>query len=163
MTVGGDGIEGRTQAAVPEGSAADRVYGIIAVLALVLAAVFGTSLLMGGPVDGPPPSGAVQPLTIVEPAEGATVASPVALVVQTAAPLQPGPMGWSANGRHLHLRADGSELMAGVGDIAPAGPNRYRWTVQLPAGAHALRLYWSGADHQAIPQGASQTVRVQVR
>lgn len=163
MTVREERIDGRAEAAPQERSGTDRVYGIVAALALVLAAAFGISLLMGGPVDGSTPVGAVQPLTIVEPADGATAASPVALVVQTAAPLQPGPMGWSANGRHLHLRADSSELMAGVSDIAPAGSNRYRWTVQLPAGTHALRLYWSGADHQPILQGASQSVRVQVR
>ncbi|HET6762072.1 MAG TPA: hypothetical protein VFH27_00335 [Longimicrobiaceae bacterium] len=144
--------------------ATDRVYGIVGVLALVLAAVFGVQMLLGGPADtGTAPPAAVAPLSIVEPADGVSSSSPLSIVIGTAAPLQMGPMGWAADGRHLHLRADSAELMAGNADIAPAGPGHYRWSVPLPPGEHTLRVYWSGADHQAMEAGASQPVRVRIR
>jgi hypothetical protein len=151
-------------AGVPPGRApADRVYGIVAVVALVLAAVFGLQMLRGAPGDAGAAPAPVPALEIVEPADGAEVVSPVAVVLRTAAPLAPGPMGWAADGRHLHLRAGAAEVMAGNADLAPAGADRYRWTVALPHGEHTLRLYWSGADHQPMEAGASRPVRIRVR
>jgi hypothetical protein len=141
----------------------DRVYGIVGVLALVLAAVSGIQMLLGGPRDtGASSPAAVPPLSIVAPADGSTSTSPVAIVIATTAPLQMGPLGWAADGRHLHLRADSAETMAGNADIAPVGPGRYRWTVPLGPGEHTLRIYWSGADHQPMQAGASQPVRVRI-
>jgi hypothetical protein len=146
-------------------SPADRVFGIVSVVALVLAGVFGAQMLLGGAGDtgAAPTAAAVPSLAIVEPVDGARVASPVAVVVSTSAKLEPGPMGWTAGGRHLHLTAGGAELMAGAADIAPAGPGRWRWTVPLPPGEQTLRVYWSGADHVRMESGASRPVRVRVR
>ena len=153
--------------AAPEAEArtpADRVFGIVSVVALVLAAVFAVKMMLGEPGDtGGVRTGPVPALSIVEPTTGSTVSSPFAVVFETAAPLKPGPMGWQAEGRHLHLVAGERELMAGTADIVPAGPNRWKWTVRLPAGDRALRLYWSGADHVRMESGASPEVLVRVR
>jgi hypothetical protein len=145
-------------------SSSDRVFGIVSVVALVLAAVFGVRMLRGGAEDtGGVRTGPVPALAIVQPTSGSTVASPVGVVLATAAPLRPGPMGWQADGRHLHLVAGDAELMAGTADLVPAGPGRWRWTVQLPPGERTLRLYWSGADHVRMEAGASPAVLVRVR
>jgi hypothetical protein len=161
---GRDGEAGGAPRAAGTSTPADRVYGIVSAVALVLAAVFAVKMLMGEPGDtGSVRAGPVPGLAIVEPTNGSTVTSPVTVVLATAAPLTPGPMGWQADGRHLHLVAGDAELMAGTADLVPAGPGRWRWTVRLPAGDRALRLYWSGPDHVRMENGASPEVLVRIR
>jgi hypothetical protein len=164
VDVRGDADGRRGPETAPARSSSDRVFGIVSAVALVLAAVFGIRMLRGEPGDtGGVRSGPVPGLTIVQPTTGSTVASPVTVVLATRAPLAPGPMGWQAEGRHLHLVSGESELMAGTSDLVPAGPGRWKWTVPLPAGERSLRLYWSGTDHVRMESGASAQVVVRVR
>jgi hypothetical protein len=150
--------------AEPAGSARDRAFRFVAAVALAMAVVFAGRMMLGAPDDtGAASAAAIEPLRIVQPAEGADVGSPVDVVIATAAPLRPSPMGWTAGGRHLHLRAGDAELMAGNADLAPAGAGRWRWQAPLPAGERTLRVYWSGPDHMPIEAGASQEVHVRVR
>ncbi len=141
--------------------AADRAYGIIGAALAALALFF---LLRGGPSDGAaPPAGTVPQLTWVEPRDGAEARLPMAVVFDAGTRLQLGPMGWNADGRHVHLLAGGTELMAAPGDVQPLGQNRYRWTVpSLPAGEQTLRLTWSDDSHRPLEEGASAPVRVRV-
>ncbi|MDB4948882.1 MAG: hypothetical protein JWM27_1531 [Gemmatimonadetes bacterium] len=156
---GGRGVDAR-----PAGSSRDRVFGAVAALALVLAVAFAGRMMLGAPDDGASGNvAAIQPLRIVRPAEGDDVGSPVELVIGTAAALRPSPMGWTAAGRHLHLRAGDAEVMAGNADLAPAGAGRWRWRVPLPPGERTLRVYWAGPDHRPIEAGASPEVHVRVR
>ncbi|HYW05751.1 MAG TPA: hypothetical protein VE913_02280 [Longimicrobium sp.] len=141
----------------------DRVYGGVAAAMVALALFF---LIRGGPADSgaaatpaPPPA-----LTLVEPRDGAEVSGPLAVVFDAGVALEAGPMGPHSDGRHVHLRVAGTELMAGTADVKPAGGTRYRWTVPtLPAGEHTLQLLWSDAAHKPLRAGASARVAVRVR
>lgn len=152
MTMSGEAGGGRTM---------DRVYAVVAAGLLVLALFF---LVRGGPADtGTAPAG-VPRLALLEPREGAEVAAPVGVVFDAGTPLELGPAGWNAGGRHVHLRVGGTELMAGSADVAPLGGNRYRWTVPtLPGGEQTLQLMWSDEAHRPLAEGASRPVRVRVR
>ncbi len=141
---------------------ADRVYGAVGVLAVLLALFF---LVRGGPRDtGAAPAANVPRLTILAPAAGAELAQPVVVEFDAGAALRLEPAGWGAGGRHVHIRAGERELMAGGTDVAPLGGTRYRWTLPaLPPGEHVLRMTWSDERHRAMEAGASAPVRVRVR
>ena len=140
----------------------DRVYGMVAAALAVLALFF---LFRGGPADtGADRPAAAPAITLVEPRDGAEVALPLAVVFDAGTRLTAGPMGWNAAGRHVHLRAGGTELMAPTGDVQPLGGTRYRWTVPvLPRGEQTLQLTWSDEQHRPLAEGASRAVRVRVR
>lgn len=105
--------------------------------------------------------GDARPLTVLRPADGATVPDSVELIFQTDAPLRNSPMGWMAGSLHLHAVIDGREIMPAAADIREIGTGRYRWTLPpLGEGDHVLRLYWAGLDHRAVPEGASNAVRL---
>ncbi|HET6233118.1 MAG TPA: hypothetical protein VFE05_23780 [Longimicrobiaceae bacterium] len=145
---------------------ADRAFAAVGAVALLLALYFIYAYLTGAPADtGAAVSGPPAPQLVIEsPQDGEIVDQPASVVFRTTAKLEAGPMGWSAGGRHLHLRAGSTELMAGVPDIQPAGPGRWRWTLpRLPQGEYPVRLMWSGADHVPIVQGASDLVDVRLR
>ena len=139
---------------------ADRVYGGVALLLIVLAFFFA---FRGGPRDGAA-SAAPPPIRIVEPVAGAASGQPLVLLFDAGTPLRVGPSGWGDGDRHVHVRIDATELMPGTTDIQPAGANRYRWTLPgLPAGQHMVQLFWSDAAHRPIRAGASAPVPVTLR
>ena len=142
-------------------SAMDRVYGAIGAAAVLLALFFA---VRGGADDGKAaPRSAPPRLVLIEPAAGAELAQPVTVTFDAGAALAADGSDPAA-GRHVHVRAGPSELMAGAGDVRPLGGTRYRWTLPpLPAGTHALRLYWSDAYHRPLAAGASDSVVVRVR
>lgn len=140
---------------------ADRVYGAIGGLAVLLALFF---LVRGGAEDGAAAAPrAVPVLELIEPAADGAREQPVTLTFDAGAALSPD--GSDAAGkRHLHARIGPSELMPSPGDVRPVEGTRYRWTLpRLPAGTHSLRLYWSDEMHRPIAEGASDSVAVQVR
>jgi hypothetical protein len=144
---------------------ADRVFGALGV-ALVLAGLvyFALSFREGGSDTGSGAAAAIPTLSVLSPAAGAELAQPAAVEFDAGAPLVPGPTGWTADGRHLHLFAGGTELMAASGELRHLGGTRYRWTLpRLPAGETTLRLAWSDESHRTIPQGASPAVPVRLR
>jgi hypothetical protein len=137
----------------------DRFYGAVALVLVLVAAFFA---IRGGESDGAVPG--VPRLSISEPVDGAQPPQPVSVVFESSSPLRPGPSGWSADGRHVHLRVAGSELMASGGEVQPLGGNRYRWLLpRLPEGSHTVQLFWSDSAHQALRAGASPPVRIQLR
>lgn len=143
----------------PRTLVADRVYGAIAVIAVLLALFF---LFRGGEtdttvVDRPPP------LTVREPLSGAELAQPVAVTFDARTPLRPDGSNPAAT-RHVHLRIGATELMPGPTDVQPVSGTTYRWTLpRLPSGPAWLRLYWSDAQHRPIPGAESDSVSVIIR
>lgn len=127
---------------------------------LAVAAVAGVALWL----FDTPTTGEAAPLTILRPAEGAEVRGSVEVIFETDAPLRLTQRGWVADDLHLHASFDGAELMPAAADIESVGSRRFRWTLPAPApGERTLRLYWSDLSHEALEEGASAPVRVQVR
>jgi hypothetical protein len=146
---------------------ADRAFGVIGGALLLLGLVFLVRSFMAGGSDTGAAStaaGAVPTLSILSPAPGAEVAQPLEVVLDAGAPLVLGPTGWTAGGRHLHLLAGGTELMATAAELQPAGGTRYRWRLpRLPGTETTLRLAWSDARHRTIAEGASREVPIRLR
>jgi hypothetical protein len=140
----------------------DRVYGAIGGIAILLALFF---LVRGGAEDGAAAAPkAVPALVLIEPAVDGAREQPVTLTFE-AGGARLAPDGSDAAGkRHLHARIGPSELMPAAGDVRPLEGARYQWTLpRLPAGTHALRLYWSDEMHRPLAEGASDSVVVVVR
>ena len=136
----------------------DRVFGAIGVAMVLLGVFFWIrSFGEGGSDTGARPGAAAVPtLAIVSPAAGAELAQPAEVELDAGSALTLGPTGWTAEGRHLHLFAGGTELMAAATELRHVGGTRYRWTLpRLPAGETTLRLAWSDERHRTIPDGAS--------
>ena len=144
----------------------DRVFGVIGGLALLLGVVVLVRSFMasGSDTGGGPARGRVPALAILSPVPGAEVDQPLVVELDAGAELVLGPTGWTADGRHLHLFAGGTEVMATATDLQPAGGTRYRWTLQrLPAAQTTLRLAWSDERHRTMDEGASPQVPVRLR
>jgi hypothetical protein len=144
----------------------DRVFGAVGIVLVVLGLFFWIrSFGEGGSDTGAGPAAAAIPtLAIVSPAAGAQLDQPAAVEFDAGAALVLGPTGWTADGRHLHLFAGGTELMASAAELQHVSGTRYRWTLpRLPAGETTLRLAWSDERHRTIEQGASATVPVRLR
>lgn len=148
-----------------EGLVSDRVFGVVGGILLLLGLVFLVrSFLPGGSDTGAGPVAGIPTLAILSPAPGAQVAQPMAIEFDAGAPLELGPTGWTADGRHLHLFAGGTELMATSTEIEPLGGTRYRWRLQrLAADTTTLRLAWSDERHRTLSEGASAAVPVLLR
>jgi hypothetical protein len=117
----------------------------------------------GGSDTGRPPP-PVPVLAILSPVPDAALEQPAAVEFDAGSTLQLGPTGWTAEGRHLHLFAGDTELMAAAADLRHVGGTRYRWTLpRMRPGATTLRLAWSDASHRTIPDGASRTIPVLLR
>jgi hypothetical protein len=144
---------------------ADRIFGVVGTVLVLLGLVFWVkSFAVGGSDTGGRPAPPVPVLAIVSPAAGAAVDQPAAVEFDAGSTLVLGPTGWTADGRHLHLLAGDTELMASAVELRHVGGTRYRWTLpRLPAGETTLRLAWSDPNHRTIPDGASRTVPVRLR
>ena len=140
----------------------DRVFGIVGGVAVLLALVFAVrSCLPGGQDTGAGPASAIPALVILSPRPGDTVPQPAVVEFDAGAPLALAADGWQADGRHLHLFANATELMPAPGDIRRVQGTRYRWTLpRLPAGPATLRMTWSGESHRSLAEGASAPVAV---
>lgn len=144
----------------------DRIFGAVGVVLVVLGLIFWVrSFGEGGSDTGAGPAAAAIPaLSITSPAAGAALAQPAAVEFDAGAALTLGPTGWTAGGRHLHLFAGQTELMAAAAEIEHLGGTRYRWTLpRFPAGEMTLRLAWSDERHRTIPDGASQPVPIRLQ
>lgn len=147
--------------------ASDRVFGALGGLLLVLGLVFMVRSFLPGGSDtgaGPAAAGNIPTLRILSPAPGAEVAQPMEVEFDAGVELVLGPAGWTAEGRHLHLFAGGTELMATATELQPAGGTRYRWRLPRVAGdTTTLRLAWSDERHRTMDAGASAPVPIRLR
>ncbi len=152
-----------TSPAPPQPTVLPAVIGIVVIGVAVLVLGFWVDARRNAEGVG----GETAPLpqiTLVEPAPGAVVASPIPVIFEVPVRLRWVAGGWQAGRLHIHAGVNGRELMPGSRDIEPLGQNRYRWTLPaLPAGEHTLRLFWSGPDHRPIEAGASESITVQAR
>ena len=148
-------------AAGPRLTTADRVYGGIALAAVLLALWF---LVRGGPADGAADAIARPPrITIEDPRPGAELDQPVTVLVDARTPLRADGTDTTSN-RHLHLDVGGAMLMPGPADVRPVRGTTYRWTLpRLPPGDAWLRAYWSDAAHRPVPGASSDSVQVKIR
>ncbi|HEX9938183.1 MAG TPA: hypothetical protein VGB15_13705 [Longimicrobium sp.] len=143
----------------PRTLVSDRVYGGVAVIALVLALWF---IIRGGESDTTTVERSPR-LTIEDPRPGATLDQPLTVIFQARTELRPD--GSNAAGtRHVHARVGATELMPGSVDVRQVRGTTYQWTLpRLPAGPAVLRLYWSDAAHQPIPGTESDSLSIVVR
>ncbi|HEX2078148.1 MAG TPA: hypothetical protein VHG08_10580, partial [Longimicrobium sp.] len=157
--------ERAAERATGERLAADRVFGAVGGVLLLLGLVFLVrSFLPGGSDTGARAAAPIPTLAILSPAPGAQVDQPAAVELDAGTVLTLGPDGWTAEGRHLHLFAGGTELMAAATELQHLGGTRYRWTLpRLPAGQTTLRLAWSAESHRTLDEGASPPVPVHLR
>ncbi|HEX6911257.1 MAG TPA: hypothetical protein VF142_12715 [Longimicrobium sp.] len=143
---------------------ADRVFGVVGTMLVLLGLFFWVkSFGEGGSDTGRPPP-PVPVLSILSPQPEETLPQPAFVEFDAGSTLVLGPTGWTADGRHLHLFAGDTELMASAADLRHVGGTRYRWTLpRLLPGATTLRLAWSDESHRTIPDGASRTIPVVLR
>ena len=143
---------------------ADRIFGVVGTALVLLGLFFWVkSFAEGGSDTGRPPP-PVPVLAILRPAPDETLEQPAFVEFDAGSTLVLGPTGWTAEGRHLHLFAGDTELMASAADLRHVGGTRYRWTLpRLQPGPTTLRLAWSDESHRTIPDGTSRTIPVTVR
>lgn len=142
----------------------DRVFGAVGGVLVLLGLVFLVRSFFPGGSDTGARAAAVPTLAILRPAPGAEVPQPATVEFDAGARLVLGPTGWAADGRHLHLFAGETELMAAADDLRHLGGTRYRWTLpRLSAGETTLRMGWSDERHRNLAEGASAPVPVRLR
>jgi hypothetical protein len=142
----------------PRTLVSDRVYGAVAVVAIVLALWF---MVRGGESDTTVERS--PRLTVQDPSPGATLSQPVTVTFDARTELRPD--GSNAAGtRHVHARIGATELMPGTVDMQQVSGTTYRWTLpRLPAGPATLRLYWSDVAHKPIPGAESDSLSIVIR
>jgi hypothetical protein len=100
---------------------------------------------------------------LLHPAGDTTVTGPLTLVFWTSQPLSMQPTGWGTGRHHVHVLANGVELMPAADDIRPLGNDRYAWVLaNLPDSAQ-LQLVWALPNHTRLVEGSSRSVLVRTR
>jgi methionine-rich copper-binding protein CopC len=108
---------------------------------------------------------ALPPLTLVAPANHATLKNPVAVVIETPGDIRAltmggtgqmsamsGMPGMSGQGAHLHILVDGVVTMPMSDQLTALGNHRYQYTLApLSAGTHTVKVFWADdKTHQAV-------------
>jgi hypothetical protein len=146
-------------AGAPRLTTSDRVYGGIALAAVLLALWF---LVRGGPADGAADSRPTR-ITIEDPRPSGELDQPVTVTFDARTALTADGTDTTSN-RHVHVDVGGTMLMPGAADVRPVRGTTYRWTLpRLPAGPARIRAYWSDAAHRPIPGATSDSVEVRIR
>ena len=102
-------------------------------------------------------------LTIVTPAPGMQIDSPLVIRFTSASPIVLHPSGWGAGNLHLHARINGVEFMPAAQDIRQEA-EAYLWTIpSQQAGPVAIRLGWADQAHRELSSGATDTVSAILR
>jgi hypothetical protein len=139
----------------------DRIYGAIALAALLLALWF---LVRGGPADGAADAPSRPPrITIQDPRPGAELDQPVTVTFDARTPLRADGTDTTTS-RHVHVDVGGAMLMPGPADVQPVRGTTYRWTLpRLPPGTAWVRAYWADDVHRPIPGATADSVNVRIR
>ncbi len=109
------------------------------------------------------PGGNLPLLTIVVPANGATVIGPVIIVFQTPADLSKMTIGSrTKRTAHIQIALDKRVSMPTIRQLTKVGTDRYQFNLgRAKPGKHTIRLYW--ADNQHRPLGSTQVVSIMVK
>lgn len=104
---------------------------------------------------------AVPDLMLLAPAPAGIVTDSLVVRFRTTAPLRLTPHGWAADDLHPHILLDGTEYMAGPGDIRTGDEaGVFSWRLPLPApGEHTLLLTWAGMHHGTVGDTTGRTIR----
>ena len=141
---------------------ADRLMGGAAALMIAIAAYL--LLFGGGGEDGAVQAGTQPPtLAILTPAGEEVVGGAIRLEFTSSEPLSRGPGGWGTGEHHLHASLGRQEIMPGPESIERLEGSRYRWTMPAPTASTELRLFWSDAEHQPIPESGSAPRPIRIR
>lgn len=111
---------------------------------------------------------ATSEVSFVEPADGATVSSPVSVKMGVSG-MTVQPAGKLADGTgHHHLIIDGEPVAAGTPVPADAqhlhfGKGQTETTVELPPGKHTLTLQFADGLHQSYGPAMSKTIEIEVK
>ena len=100
---------------------------------------------------------------LLQPGRDTTVSGPLTLVFRSSQRLAMLPTGWGTGRHHVHVLANGVELMPAAADIRPLGNDRYAWVLAgLPDSAQ-LQLVWALPNHTRQAAGASRSVLVRTQ
>ncbi len=132
------------------------IIGILMTIILLAGLAYISNLRRNSPSSAPA-------LTIVWPAPGAQIDSPLVLRFTSAQPITLRPSGWGAGQYHLHAHVNSVEHMPAATDITQHG-SEYRWAIPAaPRGPLTIRLGWADQQHRAVGSGASDTVHAAMR
>lgn len=102
-------------------------------------------------------------LTILTPADGAALDSPLVIRFVSTRPLELKPSGWGYRSLHLHVWVDSIQLMPAASEII-ADSSQYRWLLPgVSRGRKRLHLGWADQAHRPVTQGGSETVSATIR
>lgn len=107
-------------------------------------------------------------VSFVEPADGATVSSPVSVKMGVSGmTVQPAGKLVEGTGHH-HLIIDGEPIAAGMPVPADAkhlhfGKGQTETSVELPPGKHTLTLQFADGLHQSYGPAMSKTIEIDVK
>jgi hypothetical protein len=102
-------------------------------------------------------------LTILQPAPGAAVDSPLVVQFTSSAPLVLTPSGWTSGTWHLHARVNQLEYMPAAAEITTLDSS-YQWVLPaVPRGAASIKLGWADQRHRETSIGSSDVVRTTIR
>lgn len=102
-------------------------------------------------------------LTLLGPARGQVVDSPLVIRFASGAPIRLTPNGWLAGRWHLHARVNGIEHMPAAADIS-ASDSTYDWVVPaVPRGRASVRLGWADLRHREVTGGRTNEIDIVVR
>jgi len=111
---------------------------------------------------------ATSEVSFVEPADGATVSSPVSVKMGVSG-MTVQPAGKLVDGTgHHHLIIDGEPVAAGTPVPADAqhlhfGKGQTETAVELPPGKHTLTLQFADGLHQSYGPAMSKTIEIEVK
>ena len=141
-----------------QNAAPSRPSLLPAVIGLVLA---GALILVLGFWTASRPERADHPtVDLLQPARDTTVTGPLTLVFRTSQRLNMEPTGWGTGRHHIHVLANGIELMPAAADIRPVGNDRYEWVLTSLPDSVQLQLVWALPNHSRLTAGSSRSVLV---
>ncbi|MGQ0814166.1 MAG: hypothetical protein ACT4O1_06835 [Gemmatimonadota bacterium] len=102
-------------------------------------------------------------LSILSPAPGATLDSPLVVRFTSTKRLALKPSGWGHGRLHLHATVNGIQYMPAAAELS-ARDTIYEWTIRTaPAGSFSLQLAWADMAHRPLQAGTSGIVKARLR
>ena len=97
-------------------------------------------------------AGAPPVITLLTPADGDVVKSPIEVRFTSSRALAPGAGGWGDGRYHVHALINGLEYMPAAAEIKPEAAGTYSWRISVTVrGASTLSLVWADRAHRRLP------------